>query len=538
MYQSDYHNKSKSQPVSINRATTLSGSQRKVQAKLVIGRPNDRYEQEANRMADQLTKTPQSRTTPVQRKCAACEKEEIQRQPINDEAIQTEAAPGGPIGPTAQVENTIQQTRGQGSRLDNQTKSHMEHHFGADFSSVNIHTGNTAVQLNQELNANAFTVGNDVYFNEGKYRPHTAQGQHLLAHELTHTLQQGASHPGINQSLSENTIAGDWKIGPRRGANPLKPGGKTDDEIVAEAFAELCPLTSLVGSTIKVDTTTPVPASNQKGCGCLRTVETHMPGAKSHTPIINLIPDIWSNHQGRNDPIVINIRHPDAPFKSGHWTGQPHSATEERQSRPLWLTIGHEICGHAKTNVETRGADRASRSSPSGHNKAIDAENELSTEKGVPASKLRGLDKNPLFLSMPANPHRGESFLQERVSGYTQFNQTDLNIRANQAVFDSLVETLKNFKRANRIDLHIQVEGVATITESPNTATERAIKLRTHIESLVTGNGLSMTINGRLPRFGKNLESKVPDINPMNAFHGTTDGYCLIYLYHKPWSEG
>lgn len=538
MYQSDYNQKAKSQPASLNRVMALSGGQKKVQSKLTIGQPNDPYEQEANRMADQMVKTPQSRPAQIQRKCAACEKDEIQRQPMQEDALQTEVSPGGPIRPSAQVESTIQQTRGQGSRIDDQTKGHMEHHFGADFSHVNIHTGNTAVQLNKELNANAFTVGNDVYFNEGKYSPHTSRGQHLLAHELTHTLQQGASRPGINQSLSKNTIAGDWKIGARGKPNPLKPGGKTDIQIVAEAFKQLCPLTSLSGDLIKLDMASPVPASNKKGCDCLREVETHMPGAKTKTPVINLDPDIWSNHKGTRDPIVINIRHPNAPFKSGHWTGAPHSAREERQSRPLWLTIGHEICGHAKINVKTKGKDRANRSaSSSGHTKAIIEENELSTEKGVPKSKLRGYDKSESFPYLPANLHRGESFLQEQISGY-KHNSTDVNVGSNQHVFDSLVETLKRFKKDNRIHLHIQVEGVSTNSEAKTVAKERAAKLRVHLESLVTSNGLPMTIQGGKDRFGNNQESQVPDRDPKNAMRGSTNGHCKIYLYHRLWSAG
>ena len=66
----------------------------------------------------------------------------------------------------------------------------MESRFGTDFSNVKIHTGNEAVQMSRELNAQAFMVGNDVYFNEGKYRPNSDSGKHLLAHELTHAVQQ------------------------------------------------------------------------------------------------------------------------------------------------------------------------------------------------------------------------------------------------------------------------------------------------------------------------------------------------------------
>ena len=65
--------------------------------------------------------------------------------------------------------------------------------FGADFSKVRIHTGDEAVQMNKELKAQAFTHGNHIYFNQGKYNPNSLQGKHLLAHELTHTIQQGGN---------------------------------------------------------------------------------------------------------------------------------------------------------------------------------------------------------------------------------------------------------------------------------------------------------------------------------------------------------
>ena len=69
----------------------------------------------------------------------------------------------------------------------------MESSFGADFGGVKIHADNTAVQLNKKLGAQAFTTGNNIYFNEGKYKPETQNGKKLLAHELTHTVQQGGS---------------------------------------------------------------------------------------------------------------------------------------------------------------------------------------------------------------------------------------------------------------------------------------------------------------------------------------------------------
>jgi hypothetical protein len=74
--------------------------------------------------------------------------------------------------------------------MDKDMHSFMSSRFGFDFSKVKIHSDNGAAQMNRELNARAFTVGNDIYFNQGEYQPQTAKGRHLLAHELTHTLQQ------------------------------------------------------------------------------------------------------------------------------------------------------------------------------------------------------------------------------------------------------------------------------------------------------------------------------------------------------------
>jgi peptidoglycan hydrolase-like protein with peptidoglycan-binding domain len=74
--------------------------------------------------------------------------------------------------------------------MDAATRSEMESSFGADFGRVNIHTDAEAVQMSKELGAQAFTHGNDVYFNKGKYNPGSGEGKHLLAHELTHTIQQ------------------------------------------------------------------------------------------------------------------------------------------------------------------------------------------------------------------------------------------------------------------------------------------------------------------------------------------------------------
>lgn len=84
-------------------------------------------------------------------------------------------------------------SKGNGSPLTDGMKTDMEAAFGTDFNNVRVHDDPAAVQMSRQIGAQAFTHGNDIYFNEGKYNPSTTSGQHLLAHELTHTLQQRQS---------------------------------------------------------------------------------------------------------------------------------------------------------------------------------------------------------------------------------------------------------------------------------------------------------------------------------------------------------
>lgn len=91
------------------------------------------------------------------------------------------------------VESSIQAKKGGGQTLDGGTKNFMESRFGHDFSNVNVHTDAESNSLNESLNARAFTTGSDVFFRSGEYNPSSSQGKELLAHELTHVVQQGGA---------------------------------------------------------------------------------------------------------------------------------------------------------------------------------------------------------------------------------------------------------------------------------------------------------------------------------------------------------
>jgi hypothetical protein len=91
------------------------------------------------------------------------------------------------------LESRIVASKGSGKPLTQETLAYMEPRFGADFSSVRVHTDSEAAGMNRALNAQAFTHGRDVYMGEGKYNPDSDTGKRLLAHELTHVVQQGGA---------------------------------------------------------------------------------------------------------------------------------------------------------------------------------------------------------------------------------------------------------------------------------------------------------------------------------------------------------
>lgn len=164
-----------------------------IQHKLSVGKEDDEFEREADNTADRVMRMPE--TNFVQRKCDKCEEEEkLQRKTVTQDPnplIQAKA--NGSSAVSESVANSIQSSRGNGAAIDRQTQSFMANRMDSDFSEVKIHTNSEAVQLNRELNAKAFTVGNDIYFNEGQYQSGSEHGKRLLAHELTHVLQQGGS---------------------------------------------------------------------------------------------------------------------------------------------------------------------------------------------------------------------------------------------------------------------------------------------------------------------------------------------------------
>lgn len=175
-----------------------------LQTKLEIGQPNDPYEREADKVADQVMRMPDAG---VQMKCTSCEDEErIRQKPLIQRAV---TGSNSAFSVSPEIASKISSTRGSGNPLPKNTQNEMGGKIGADFSGVKIHTDNKAVQLSQELGAKAFTVGNNVYFNQGQYNPNSGDGKRLMAHELAHVVQQTSAKSIIQRSSEQSSTGSD-----------------------------------------------------------------------------------------------------------------------------------------------------------------------------------------------------------------------------------------------------------------------------------------------------------------------------------------
>ena len=129
------------------------------------------------------------------------------------------------------LEVQLKQSKSSGQPISSNIRRPLERAFGANFQSVRIHTDSKAVQMNKQLHAHAFTHGKDIYFNSGQYRPESKAGQHLLAHELTHTLQQGAVQK-IRRRAMPNVVGN--SLGHYQIDLPSPPGAYTRGNISAQ----------------------------------------------------------------------------------------------------------------------------------------------------------------------------------------------------------------------------------------------------------------------------------------------------------------
>ena len=159
-----------------------------MQTKLAINQPGDIYEQEAERVAEKVTgmEAPEPSDAPPESRDAQSEANDLLTRNVASDRSVYEAT---------SVPSLVDEVLGSGESqpLDDSTRTFMEPRFGHDFSRVRIHTNERAAESARSVNALAYTVGQNIVFGPGHYMPDTTTGKRLLAHELTHTLQQSSS---------------------------------------------------------------------------------------------------------------------------------------------------------------------------------------------------------------------------------------------------------------------------------------------------------------------------------------------------------
>lgn len=129
------------------------------------------------------------------------------QQTMGNAAVQRLLAQRSGSGPSEiddETSSAINSQRGGGQTLDDGMAAKAGGAMGQDFSGVKVHTDSSADNLSRNLGAKAFTTGNDIFFRGGAYNPKSEDGQHLIAHELTHVVQQGASAPSVQGKMTVN----------------------------------------------------------------------------------------------------------------------------------------------------------------------------------------------------------------------------------------------------------------------------------------------------------------------------------------------
>ncbi len=402
-----------------NRALAAQFHAGRLQAKLAVSHPDDRDERDADRIADQIMRMP---APGVQRACAPCAaggppcpKCRDEETPTVQRAAVAETVPSAPDG--------LIDPLGPGHPLDAGTRAFMESRFGADFSGVRLHAGAAASTSAKSIQARAYTVGRNIVFASGEYRPGTAEGQRLLAHELTHVIQQRGGARAVQRKL----VVEDPK------SNIPNPGGKgavqTNAKTIENYLKTLCPEG---GASVKVDPgsgavgidktfcspvalpkgvagpSSPAPATTSKfktGCSCICDFTASVHDWKIEVddadwPHTDFDDDPGSEKPGVGTGGKVTAPSPNSPKLWGAATAG--GATLDIDP---WLVLGHELCGHAWLGDRgEHGPDMTPLRGEGGHQKTVERENLLRAEQGI---DLRGTFKDP---------YCGESYWRDKAA--------------------------------------------------------------------------------------------------------------------------
>ncbi|WP_457330242.1 eCIS core domain-containing protein [Rhizobacter sp. P5_C2] len=373
-----------------------------LQRKPQLSTPGDRFEREADAVADQVMRM--ASATPVsagvagirslQRKCADCEDE------VEGATIRREAAGAG--AQSLDTESAARAAQQGGAPLSPDQRDFFEPRLGHDLGHVRVHTGGSAEAGASAVQARAYTLGRDIVFGSGEYKPGTPAGQRLLAHELVHVLQQGEHHPdaqAVQRTLKVDAAASDDPATAISTIKPLLTALCPDFDIAATG--QVLPNKGSDCAGFKFGAL--AKGKQQVGCCCLCTL-TAAPDAWR---IVVTTKDAPTTDEAGRQVSMTPTAGPAAPSLS-YWT-----AAQKVQTLPLTEAFGHELCGHAalmqiKAHPSSSAPD-TDRAYSDVHDPTVRIENALATEMGLGGDR-RGL--------AGSGTHRGESLRVFSVGPY------------------------------------------------------------------------------------------------------------------------
>jgi len=346
-----------------------------LQAKVQIGAPNDHFEREADHVANQVMQM----KTPIPGDAGAVPKSQVRAQSKVQRKI-SRTQGGGAHDPSV-----ISEVAGSnGQALNRTTRRFMEPRFGHDFSAVRIHTGDRAAKSAQAVHSRAFTLGQNIVFGHGEYAPESGPGRQLLAHELTHTIQQGSGTQRLQRVVQ------------------VQPNATAVNDILGQ-FNELCG-----GGNFTIGTNNQIESNctqNSPGCDCLCDVTTDPDRAYTiQVHNVSNSPRSETLHDGTTEtipmpsqgPNTYNGDHPIINMASTSGSSMAFGAFLSNGA-PFMFTnsriLAHELCGHGRL--------RQTYSGSKGNRPAHDAT--ITTGNTIGGSPIRGLF---------SSTRQGESFHQ------------------------------------------------------------------------------------------------------------------------------
>jgi outer membrane protein OmpA-like peptidoglycan-associated protein len=407
----------------------------------------------------------------IQRKCEACEEEELAR-------IQRRAASSVDAGARLDGGAAVRVTKRPAPPLPPETRIFFERRFGQDFSRVRVHADGEAARAADAVRARAYTFGSDIVFGAHEYDPHGNAGRRLLAHELSHVVQQSRGAPSGVQAKLRAENPGD--------ALPGVPARQKWEDVrdyvrALSSGGFDVPSAGTVAPTGRGTCTSPVRTSDL--CLC----ELH---ASADDWKIKIDDIDWPHTEPADHRVTVHSTR--SPVEFGAWGGGAQAGT--RISQDNARALGHELCGHAW--LMERGTHPTGpppvlvggqlMGRPS-HDPTVAIENVVAGEM-TPGAPTRGKF---------ADPHHGESFARITVSGYAT-GATDPStlppdmkarlVRAKDAMLS------RALMRADVVG-HADHSGSASANASASLV--RAQRVRSHLIGLGVGAGEFIEVVGR-----------------------------------------